>query len=123
MRLHHFAIEVKDWKTSAAFYQKYIGLQEESSFLFSGEKIVFLKEKDFRLELISSSEQPTSNPSSVHLCFQVDSINEVIFRFNENGIFSIEGPYKLANGWETVFYQGPDNEVIEFLQIGEKADF
>ncbi|KGM45523.1 VOC family protein [Neobacillus niacini] len=122
MHMHHFGIEVKDLETSAAFYQKYIGLQEESSFLFSGEKIVFLKEKDFRLELISSSEQPTSNPSSVHLCFQVDSINEVIFRFNENGIFSIEGPYKLENGWETVFYQGPDNEVIEFIQIGGKAD-
>lgn len=122
MRMHHFGIEVKDLETSAAFYQKYIGLQEECSFLFAGEKIVFLKEKDFRLELISSSEQPTSNPSSVHLCFQVDSINEVIFRFNENGIFSIEGPYKLENGWETVFYQGPDNEVIEFIQIGGKAD-
>ncbi|WP_419956057.1 VOC family protein [Neobacillus niacini] len=122
MRMHHFGIEVKDLETSAAFYQKYIGLQEESSFLFAGEKIVFLKEKEFRLELISSSEQPTSNPSSIHLCFQVDSINEVIFRFNENGIFPIEGPYKLENGWGTVFYQGPDNEVIEFIQIGGKAD-
>ena len=33
----------------------------------------------------------------------------------------IEGPFKLKNGWETVFYQGPDNEVIEFLQMEEES--
>ncbi|MFJ5758158.1 VOC family protein [Neobacillus sp. NPDC093182] len=122
MRLHHFAIEVKDLETSASFYQKYFGLQEERRFLFNGEKIIFLKADDFRLELISSTEQSSSNPPSVHLCFEVDSINEVTKSFNENGIFAIEGPYKLENGWKTVFYQGPDNEVIEFIQIGGKAD-
>ncbi len=121
MRMHHFAIEVKDLEASAAFYQKYIGLQEESSFLFGGEKIVFLKDNDFRLELISNTEQSTSKPSSVHLCFEVDSIYAVIKHFNEDGIFAIEGPYKLENGWETIFFQGPNDEVIEFLQIGRKA--
>lgn len=29
----------------------------------------------------------------------------------------IEGPYKLQNGWKTVFYEGPNIEVIEFLQV------
>lgn len=122
MRFHHFAIEVKDLETSAAFYLRYFGLQEERRFLFNREKIIFLKADDFRLELISSIEQSSSNPASVHLCFEVDSIKEVTQPFNENGIFPIEGPYKLENGWETVFYQGPDNEVIEFIQIGGKAD-
>lgn len=122
MRFHHFAIEVKDLETSSAFFKKYIGLHEESSFLFNGEKIIFLKADGFRLELISTTEQSSNNPSFIHLCFEVDSINEVTKRFNENGIFAIEGPYKLENGWETVFYQGPDNEVIEFMQIGGKAD-
>jgi lactoylglutathione lyase len=122
MRFHHFAIEVKDLETSAAFYQKYFGLQEVERFLFNGEKIIFLKADDFRLELISSTEQSSSNPASVHLCFEIDSIKEGTKPFIENGIFAIEGPYKLDNGWETVFYQGPDNEVLEFIQFGGKAD-
>jgi lactoylglutathione lyase len=122
MHFHHIAIEVKDLETSAAFYQKYIGLQEESRYLFGGEKIIFLKADNFRLELISATEQSANNHSSIHLCFEVDSIDEVTQHFNENGIFVIEGPYKLENGWETIFYQGPDNEVIEFIQIGGKAD-
>jgi lactoylglutathione lyase len=122
MHFHHIAIEVKDLETSAAFYQKYIGLQEESRFLFSGEKIIFLKADNFRMELISTTEQSSNNPSSMHMCFEVDSINEVAQHFNENGIFAIDGPYKLENGWETIFYPGPDNEIIEFMQIGVKAD-
>ncbi|MDQ0975703.1 lactoylglutathione lyase [Neobacillus niacini] len=122
MRFHHFAIEVKDLETSAAFYQKFISLQEESRFLFGGEKIIFLKADNFRLELISATEQSANNHSSIHLCFEVDSIDEVTQHFNENGIFAIDGPYKLENGWETIFYQGPDNEIIEFIQIGGKAD-
>jgi lactoylglutathione lyase len=122
MRFHHLAIEVKELEISAAFYQKYFGLKEERRFHFDGEKIIFLKADGFRLELISTTEQSFNNPSSIHLCFEVDSINEVTKRFHENGIFAIEGPYTLENGWETIFYQGPDNEVIEFMQIGGKAD-
>ncbi|NYE05178.1 lactoylglutathione lyase [Bacillus niacini] len=122
MHFHHIAIEVKDLETSAAFYQKYIGLQEESRFLFGGEKIIFLKADNFRMELISTTEQSSNNHSSIHLCFEVDSIDDVTQHFNENGIFAIDGPYKLENGWETIFYQGPENEIIEFMQIGRKAD-
>lgn len=115
MRFHHFAIEVKDLETSIAFYQKFIGLHEEGRLLFQDENIVFLANNDFRLELISGGKRPVSQ--GVHICFKVDTIHEVIKNFQEDGIIAIEGPYKLENGWETVFYKGPDNEVIEFLQI------
>lgn len=114
MRFHHFAIEVEDLETSIAFYQKFIGLREEGRLTVNDERIVFLANHDFRLELIVGGQQPVSQ--GVHICFEVDRISEVINTFNENGIHAIEGPIKLKNGWETVFYQGPDGEVIEFLQ-------
>lgn len=120
MRYHHFAIEVKDLETSIAFYQKNLGLSEEGRLLFRKENIVFLSKNSFRLELISGGQPNVSQ--GVHIGLEVDNLQEVIKIFNKNGISAIEGPYKLENGWETVFYQGPDNEVIEFLQIGEKAD-
>lgn len=120
MRFHHFAIEVGDLETSIAFYQDFIGLREEERILFNEEEIVFLVGNDFRLELISGGQQ--QDFQAVHICFEVDRIDEVIKTFNENGMSAIEGPYKLKNGWETVFYMGPDQEIIEFLQIEEKAD-
>ncbi|MEH7011436.1 VOC family protein [Neobacillus niacini] len=115
MRFHHFAIEVKDLETSIAFYKKYLGHHEEWRLLFQDENIVFLAYNDFRLELISRGKRSVSQ--GVHICFEVDTIHEVIKNFKEDGIIAIDGPYKLENGWETVFFKGPDNELIEFLQI------
>ncbi|MEH6995240.1 VOC family protein [Neobacillus drentensis] len=120
MRFHHFAIEVKELETSIAFYQKYLGLHEEDRLHFNKENIVFLSNYDLRIELISGGQQ--NNSQGIHICFEVNNVQEIITIFNEHGISALEGPYKLNNGWETVFYEGPDNEVIEFLQIREKAD-
>jgi lactoylglutathione lyase len=115
MHFHHFAIEVLDLEKSIAFYQKYLGLHEEVRLQFNKEYIVFLSNNDFRLELISGDKQNVSQ--GVHICFEVDSVEDIMKTFIEDGIFASEGPYKLHNGWKTVFYEGPDNEVIEFLQI------
>jgi len=120
MHFHHFAIEVKDLETSIAFYQKYLGLHEEVRLQFYKENIVFLERNEFRLELISGGQQNVSQ--GVHICFEVNSVEDMIKVFREDGLFASEGPYKLNNGWKTVFYEGPDNEVIEFLQVCQKAD-
>jgi lactoylglutathione lyase len=114
MHFHHFAVEVKNLETSIAFYQKYLDLEVEDRLQFNKGTIVFLAKNDFRIELISGGQKHVSQ--GVHLCFEVENVKEIIKTFIEDGIFAIEGPYKLKNGWETVFYEGPDNEVIEFLQ-------
>jgi lactoylglutathione lyase len=120
MYFHHFAIEVRDLETSVAFYQKYLCLHEEARLQFNKESIVFLSNEDFRLELISGGQQNVSQ--GVHICLEVDSVEDIMKVFREDGLFASEGPYKLNNGWQSVFYEGPDNEVIEFLQIRQKAD-
>jgi len=112
MRFHHYALEVNNVEESVAFYKKYLGLQEESRMFFMGEKIVFLTLGEFRLELISGQQQ---YDKTTHICFEVGDLDEVISRFDDRR--KIEGPYKLKNGWQTVFYEGPDQEIIEFLQI------
>ncbi len=76
------------------------------------ESIIFLVKNDFRLELIWSG-LPEGSPRGVHICYEVDRLGEIIMSRGA----PIEGPYVLENGWETVFYEGPDHEVIEFLQI------
>ncbi len=121
MNFHHFAIEVEYLDTSIAFYQEFIGLSEEGRISFQDKEIVFLTNDDFRLELILGSQQQVSQ--GVHICFEVENLHEVIETFRKNNLYALEGPYKLENGWETVFYQGPDDEVLEFLQTRKIADY
>ncbi|MBB2478871.1 VOC family protein [Bacillus sp. APMAM] len=122
MRFHHFAIEVKDLETSVAFYKELFGLQEEQQIVIGEEKNVFLVSDHFRLELTSGGGQSVDLHQAVHICFEVNSIKEVIYRFNKHGIAALEGPIKLENDWQTVFFEGPNHEVIEFLQVnGERV--
>lgn len=114
MRFHHYAMEVNNLEESIAFYKKYFALKEENRIFFMEEEIVFLAAKDFRLELISNQHEK-SYVKTAHLCFEVNDLHEVMNQFDGNR--KIEGPYKLQNGWETVFFEGPDQEIIEFLQV------
>ena len=111
MRFHHYGLEVDNLEESVAFYKKHLGLQEEDRIFFMGEEIVFLAAGDLRIELISNQ----SEDKYTHICFEVNDLKEVINQFD--GHRKIEGPYKLENGWETIFYEGPNTEVIEFLQV------
>ncbi|MFJ5717745.1 VOC family protein [Neobacillus sp. NPDC093127] len=111
MRVHHFGLEVNNLEESVAFYKNYLGFQEECRMFFLGEEIVFLALGDFRLELISGRQE---NDKTNHICIEVFDLAEIINRFDASR--KIEGPYKLENGWQTVFYEGHDQETIEFLQ-------
>ncbi|EKN69133.1 hypothetical protein BABA_11181 [Neobacillus bataviensis LMG 21833] len=111
MRFHHYALEVKNIEEAISFYKRYLGFQEENRMLFMEEEIVFLVMGDFRLELISGRQ---AVEQMAHICFEVSSLCEVMDRFAD--VRKIEGPYELDNGWNTVFYEGPNREIIEFLQ-------
>ena len=111
MRFHHYGLEVDNLEESVAFYKKHLMLQEESRIFFMGEKIVLLTAGDFRLELISNQHEE----KNAHLCFEVNDLSEALELFNSHQ--KIEGPYKLENGWKTIFYEGPNNTIIEFLQV------
>lgn len=112
MRFHHYGIEVANLKKSTSFYQKLLDLEIETRFSFMNEEIVFLASRDFRLELVETQE----DEKNVHICFEVPNLYELMNQFNLAQ--KLEGPYKLDNGWETVFYEGPNQEIIEFIQIG-----
>lgn len=112
MRFHHYALEVKNIEESVAFYKKYLGFQEECRMYFLEEEIVFLTLKDFRIELLSGHQKIDR---LTHLCFEVKHLQDVMNRFGDYR--KIDGPYKLENGWETIFYEGPNQEILEFLQV------
>lgn len=114
MHFHHLGIEVPNLEKSISFYQKLFDFEVETRFSFMNEEIVFLASRDFPLELIESQEEE----KTVHICFEVPNLHEVMNQFHCTQ--KLEGPYKLDNGWETVFYEGPNQEIIEFIQIEHK---
>jgi lactoylglutathione lyase len=115
MRLHHYGLEVANLEESIKYYTDLLGLELESRHSFLGEEIAFLASSHFRLELVC---HPDSN-NSAHLCFEISDLQQVIDNLGRNKI--AEGPYKLNNGWETVFYKGPNHEMIEFLQMSQST--
>lgn len=115
MKFHHYAIEVRDIEESVSFYKKYFGLKEEYRLFMLNEEIVFLASSDFRVELISGGQQ---NATPNHICFEVANLNEAMGKFAD--IKKVEGPYQLKNGWRTVFFEGPNQEIIELLQTSSR---
>jgi lactoylglutathione lyase len=116
MRLHHYGLEVSNLEKSIKFYTDLFGLELESRHSFLGKEIAFLASSHFRLELVG---HPHST-NSAHICFEISDLQQVIKTLGSIQI--AEGPYKLDNGWETVFYEGPDHEVIEFLQMSPSPE-
>jgi lactoylglutathione lyase len=115
MRVHHFGIVVSDLEVSVQFYKSFLGIQSRQLFSFMDERIVFMEGNGLLIELVSSTE--SARPSSTHLALQVDNMKKWIKELQNKGFYPTEGPYRLENGWETVFYEGPDQEIIEFIQI------
>jgi len=111
MKLHHVGVNVSHLRNSIEFFKREFGFEIESHFIFMEEEIVFLTLGDFRLELVSSNEE---NQFNTHICFEVNKLIDVMARCK--ALRKMEGPYELDNGWLTVFYEGPNQEIVEFLQ-------
>lgn len=114
MRIHHFAIEVRQLNRSKAFYEEIMGFTEHLKINIHGEDIIFLELGGFKLELIENKLARAAD--YIHLCFEVGNLNDLVNRLEEYTLIPEEGPCELENGWKNAFYRGPDNELIEFLQ-------
>ncbi|MGG3468945.1 VOC family protein [Neobacillus pocheonensis] len=115
LKIHHYAMEVVNILLVKEFYINMLGFVEDEKVEFKGEEILFLRNGDFLLELIKVKQEgfPQQN---VHLCFETESINDIMEKFSKAGISALEGPYTLKNGWKTVFYIGNAKEILEFIE-------
>ncbi|WP_449538512.1 VOC family protein [Ferdinandcohnia sp. Marseille-Q9671] len=112
MQLHHYGFEVRNLVETVDFYKRQFGFEEESRLMFMEEELVFLRLGNFRLELFSGKQVGELH---AHICFEVSDLDKIMFQFSNFSI--VEGPYQLANGWRTVFYEGTDGHILEFLQL------
>ncbi|MED4586172.1 VOC family protein [Brevibacillus choshinensis] len=125
-KAEHVAMIVTDMDRSIAFYQEMFGYQvrlrgqgptREMTFLFHDNQ------PGFEIELIRDltpmgdySEQGLVN----HLAFTVDHIDEAIAYYREKGIvFKTEKPNPSLDGGRTIFFHGPDRELLQFVEPGK----
>ncbi|KAB2334874.1 glyoxalase/bleomycin resistance/dioxygenase family protein [Cytobacillus depressus] len=115
MKWHHAGIQVRHLADAIQFYESMFDFKVEKYLTLPGEKIAFLKKEEVRIELIESGEILVPS-SSIHLSWGVEDLEVLKESLIEKGLNPSEGPYKLENGWITVFYEGLNNEVIEIIQ-------
>jgi lactoylglutathione lyase len=107
MKFHHLGLEVGNLERAVTFYRSLYGFEDMQRLTLLDESIVFLQKGDFRLELYEGPD-----PSASHLCFEVPELEPLL-----TTLPLLEGPNELENGWRNAFFQGPDGEVLEFLQL------
>ncbi|WP_102272608.1 VOC family protein [Cytobacillus massiliigabonensis] len=116
MKWHHAGIQVSNLNDSIQFYKRMFGFSFEKYLMFQDEKIVFLRNENVQIELIESEENKAPL-HSIHIAWQLEDIEDWIRKLKKEGLYPLEGPYSLKNGWITVFYEGPDREIIELIQV------
>ncbi|WP_408007353.1 VOC family protein [Pseudalkalibacillus sp. A8] len=112
MIFHHVAIETNRLERAVQFYEK-LGFLYDSEIELLGEKIIFMKLKGFRLELVLVAEN-LKLTTNKHIAFEVENLEEMLDCHPEFTLY--EGPYTFENGWQSAFIMGPSGEVIELLQ-------
>ncbi len=112
LRVHHIGFEVRNLEYVRLILEKYLGFHFEQYMELNDEKILFLVNDLIRIELTENVGIDENDMYQAHICFEVDCIQFI----EELELSIIEGPIRMDNGWTSVFVEGENNEIIEFLK-------
>lgn len=112
LNIHHVGFEVRSLEFTRFIFEKYLGFCTEQYMELDGEKILFLVNDRFRIELIENVMIDEKGLYEAHICFEMDCLQIL----NENDVSILEGPIRLENGWTIVFVEGNNGERIELLK-------
>lgn len=129
MKIHHIGYLVKDIGQSVTQFEQ-IGFMLAGEFVRDGIRkvdIVFLKNGDYTIELISPYEStsvvasliPKYKNTAYHFCYETESIFQEINRLEKKGYKVIDKPEvapAIANCY-TVFLTHPKLGLIELVEI------
>ena len=141
--IHHACVIVSDMDRSLDFYRDKLGMKEVMNLKFDADPVmmdlqgtnpkqhlVMLEAGNANVELIQyiepkgqrSDHAPCDFPN-MHVCFHVDDIKAVYEKAKKVGIDAfhrepdfIEGSGTSLDGYGYVYFRGPDNEILEFIQ-------
>ncbi|SDN54891.1 lactoylglutathione lyase [Fictibacillus solisalsi] len=111
--VHHYGIVVRNLGEAADFYLKAFNMKVIIETEWEGETLLFVGNDEQKIELI---QQKKNQDDGAHTAFQIDCIEDMIHRLQNEGFLPLEGPFLLNNGWKTVFYELPEGGWVEFIE-------
>jgi len=124
-KVEHVALIVTDMEKSISYYSSMFGFSLRTRRQIKTRDLAFLKhdqQPGFEIELIRDlvpqgeySERGIVN----HLAFTVENMEEAIRFYKEKGIIFHSEAYDTANdGTKTIFFHGPNEELLQFVERG-----
>ena len=117
--LNHIAFHVMDLKKSTAFYRDIIGIDTMPEPFHDGRHTWFTIGEHSQLHLIAGATKITEHEKDTHLCFTVQSIDEVIARLEKSNINYTnwagtgKTPTIRVDGVKQIYLQDPDGYWLE----------
>lgn len=122
-KVEHIALVIKDIDKSIEYYSRMFNFELRARGKNERREMAFIRHKDqpdFEIELIKDlvdlgtySEQGIVN----HLAFTVENLDEAISHYKKQGVtFNSEKPNIAIDGAKTIFFYGPDRELLQFVQ-------
>ena len=117
--LNHIALSVMELKRSTNFYQQIIQIDTIPEPFHDGKHTWFSIAEHSHLHLIETGADLKEKDKNTHLCFSVESIEEVIKRLDKAGIAwsNWQGTPRTqtvrVDGVKQIYFQDPDGYWIE----------
>lgn len=122
-KVEHIALIVTDMDRSIRYYSNMFGFQLRTRGESKVREMAFLVHKDqpgFEIELIRDLQpgQEYSTKGIVnHVAFTVENIQEAISYYANKGVhFHTKQPNIAIDGAKTIFFDGPDQELLQFVE-------
>ncbi|WP_134703402.1 VOC family protein [Ammoniphilus sp. YIM 78166] len=122
-KVEHTALIVKDMDQSIEYYQRLFHFQLRIRGTTQARELAFLfhpNQPSFEIELIRDIESTNDYASKGivnHLAFTVENIEECIDKLKQEGVtFLTETPNSSIDGGKTIFFYGPNEELLQLVQ-------
>jgi lactoylglutathione lyase len=114
LNINHVALIVTNLEDACLFYERELGLEPISAYLFD-YPTAFFKINDY--QQLHLTEWPDDRPSfRGHVCMQVDDINAIFWRMKELGVIDVS-PWgkvrRLPDGPIQMFVRDPSGNLVE----------
>lgn len=117
MRFHHTALTVQSLERSLAFYCGLLGFQVAERGEFEGTPLVFIQRDGACLELVEGGPAPEEGVVN-HIAFAVEDLEQTLAWLKTAGVRILDPePLAIYNGGRIAFTQGPDGELIEWMEL------
>lgn len=122
-RVEHVALMATDMDKSIDYYCSLFGFRVRARGEGPVRELAFLEhpnQPSFEIELIRDLK-PGESYSEVglvnHLAFTVENIEEAVMFYKNKGVdFVSETPKVAVDGGKTVFFYGPNRELLQFVE-------